>query len=250
MNWKDRIIESDRSIIVAADVISDNQLYDLARGTSRIVGIGAYKLGFSVGLDGLRSAVMIVKDQHGDVPIIYDHQKGGNDIPATGIQFAQKMKDAKVDAAILFPFTGPATQEKWIKSLQDVGVIPIVGCVMTHEKFLVSEGGYIDDRAPEKIIDLACKFGVRHYVVPGTKLGWVKKIREILVMKLGEGNFILYAPGFVTQKGEISECTIYAGKEWHAIVGSGIYGKDGFNTIEVIREKAEFYAGQILNLAA
>jgi orotidine-5'-phosphate decarboxylase len=246
----DRIIGADRSIIVAADVTSDDQLYTLAEGTSGIAGIGAYKLGLGAGLNGLRSAVLMVKDRHGAIPIIYDHQKGGNDIPDMGLVFAQKMKQAGIDAAIPFPFTGPATQEMWIKSLQDAGIVPIVGGIMTHKKFLVSEGGYIFDDAPQRIYHLGCKLGVQHFVVPGNKMAWVEKIRGWLVEILGEGNFVLYAPGFITQEGSISDCGLVAGKYWHAIMGSGIYGKDKFNPVEVIRERAQFYSNQILSLAA
>ena len=101
----------------------------------------------------------------------------------------------------------------------------LIGGIMTHAKFLVSEGGYIADDAPERIFRLACKLGVRHFVVPGNRINWVRYLKTVLYDELGEGNFVLYAPGFITQKGDISECGQVAGKEWHAIVGSAIYGK-------------------------
>jgi orotidine-5'-phosphate decarboxylase len=72
---------------------------------------------------------------------------------------------------------------------------------------------------------MACQFGVTNFVVPGTKLDWVQRIRGWIVEEIGEGNFSLFAPGFITQGGDISECGKVAGDSWHAIVGSAIYGK-------------------------
>jgi orotidine-5'-phosphate decarboxylase len=116
---------------------------------------------------------------------------------------------------------------------------------MTHPKFLVSEGGYVADEAVERIYRLACENGVNHFVVPGTKINWVKKIRQILEEKLGKGNFVLYAPGFISQGGDISECGQAAGDEWHAIVGSAIYGKGEPNSWAKMKEEAEKVTRQI-----
>lgn len=231
-----RIIAARRSVIVAADVTSLRDLYFLCKGVTGISEIGAIKLGFSIGLKGLEKATEVVRMNLGEsFPVIYDHQKGGNDIPDVGEQYAEILRISGVDAAILFPFAGPATQEAWIKSCSDVGLEVITGGIMTHPKFLVSEGGYIPDDVPEKIYRLACGLGVRHFVVPGNKINWVKKIREIIMGELGEEDFVLYAPGFITQGGDISECGQAAGDEWHAIVGSAIYKK---KTLEERRQAA------------
>ena len=50
--------------------------------------------------------------------LVYDHQKGGTDIPRKGDSFAEDCKYAGMDAAILFPFGGPETQRHWIRSLE------------------------------------------------------------------------------------------------------------------------------------
>lgn len=219
-----QIIERDRSVVVAADVPDFDSLNTLTRNMSGIPGIGGFKLGFTMSMQGLSVAVGVVKNILGDgFPVIYDHQKGGNDIPDMGGPFAQTLMNAGVNAAILFPFTGPATQEAWTKSCLDAGLDVIVGGVMTHPKFLVSEGGYIPDDVPERIYRLACQSGVSNFVVPGNKIDWVTRVRGYLVEELGEDNFTLWAPGFITQKGDISECGQAAGKFFHAIVGSAIY---------------------------
>lgn len=220
----ERIIQSKKSVIVAADVPNLGKLASLAEAMKGVNGIGGIKLGLTLAMQDLFAAVSAVRKSLGPTfPIIYDHQKAGNDIPDMGEQFAGVLKESGVNAAILFPFAGPATQEAWTKSCFDAGLQVLTGGIMTHPKFLVSEGGYIADEAVERIYQLACKLGVRHFVVPGNKINWVKRIYQILVKALGEGNFVLYAPGFITQKGDISECGQEAGNEWHAIVGSAIY---------------------------
>lgn len=246
-----RIIEASRSIIPALDVESKKDFGTMLRATVNVEGIYAYKFGITQGLQGLESMIAQAKDMapQKDVICIYDHQKGGNDIPDMGRPYARTLASCGVDAGILFPFTGPITQEAWTLALQDVGIIPIVGGIMTHKKFLKSEGGYIDDGAPELIYRLAAKMGVRHFVVPGNKLDWVQKIKGWLDEELGEGNYVLYAPGFITQGGDLSECGKIAGKEFHGIVGSGIYGKDKLNSQKAMRAAAMACASK-LSLAA
>jgi len=225
MKPKDRIVKNQKSVVVAADVSNLGDLGHLAREIKGVPGIGGIKIGFRMAFQDITDIVNFIKSIYDPVliPIIYDHQKAGNDIPAMGKGFAEDLAKAGVTAVIIFPFAGPTTQEVWTKSCFDAGLQVLTGGIMTHEKFLVSEGGYIADDAPEKIFRQACQLGVRHFVVPGTKLEWVKKLRAILVEELGEGNFVLYAPGFIDQLGSISECAKIAGEEWHAIVGSAIY---------------------------
>jgi orotidine-5'-phosphate decarboxylase len=238
---EERIIKVKKSIIVAADV-TEQKLPLLINAVSTVPGISAIKIGFSLGLRGLGQSVRVIRASMPHTKIIYDHQKAGNDIPATGKEFSQVLKESGVDAAILFPFTGPATQKAWTNDCREAGLPVITGGIMTHQNFLFSEGGYISDEAPEQIYTLACELGVRHFVVPGNKIEWVKKIRELLVKKLGEGNFDLLAPGFITQDGDISECGKAAGDIWHAIVGSAIYNKP---TVEEMEAAAILVTKQI-----
>lgn len=232
-----KLIPYSRSVIVSADVPSRSAYHQLAQAVKGVPGISGFKIGFEVGLGGLTHVAEGIRHIFGDLPVtlIYDHQKAGNDIPEMGPKFARTIKDAGFDAAILFPFAGPQTQETWTKSCQDAGLHVIVGGVMTHPKFLVSEGGYISDNAPEQIFRLACKQGVRDFVVPGTKIRWVVYLRGVLSGILGEGNYTLYAPGFISQGGDITECGKAAGPNFHAIVGSAIYKQ---KTVEEMRATA------------
>jgi len=243
-----KIVPSKRSVIVAADVIGTSAFDSLIEGVAGVPGIGGIKIGFTMGLQNLANVVRVVRQKMGaHFPIIYDHQKAGNDIPEMSASFVALLQNSSVDAAILFPFAGPATQEAWTRACFDSGVQVITGGIMTHPKFLVSEGGYIADEAVDRIYRFACQLGVSHFVVPGNKVDWVRQIRATLVEELGEGNFVLYAPGFITQKGDISECGQAAGDEWHAIVGSAIYKQ---TSKEARRQAAIAVTSQIVAIPA
>lgn len=220
---------ASRSIIVAADVKAPHLLEELMHDVSDVEDISGIKLGFSLAFKDLSRSVQIVerasRKRQTRLRIIYDHQKGGNDIPDTGKEFAEQLRDAGVDAAILFPFAGPETQKGWTRACLDAGLDVIVGGIMTHGKFLVSEGGYIADEAVNRIYNLACEMGVTELVVPGTKLNWVERIRMWVESRIGTGNFTLHAPGFIAQPGNIAEFAKVAGNRWTAIIGRGIYSK-------------------------
>ena len=221
----ERIIQADRSVIVAADVQAE-KLSKLVESTYLVEGIGGYKVGLALALEkGLPNIVDLIL-YHTDLPVIYDHQKAGNDIPAMGATFAKVCSKAGVDAVILFPFAGPKTEKDWIQACQDQGLGVIVGAHMTQPNFLASEDGFIADESPDRIFTLAVEEGVRDFVVPGNKVEYVQHYKELFDNLLGIGNFTLYAPGFVTQGGEISEFAAIAGSQWHTIVGSGIYNAE------------------------
>lgn len=217
------LIALQRSVIPACDIGDLETFEKLVRETGDIPGIGAYKIGIELANPYGLIEVMRRGREYTDKPFIFDQQKAGNDIPELGVKFADGLKKAGVEAAILFPFSSPVTQSEWTKALQDVGITVLVGGHMTHQQFLESEGGYIADSAPERIYRLGSGMGVRDFVVPGNKVESVIKYRELLEGVLGEGNFTLYAPGFIAQGGVIADAGKAAGRNWHAIVGSGIY---------------------------
>lgn len=228
---KIRIIKYDRSVIPACDVNTLEELKRLVSETHDIKKIGGYKVGFTLALNyGLPSVVQTIR-KFTELPIIYDHQKAATDIPDWNQNFARVCKDAGVDAVILFPLSGPVTEEAWIKACQDIGLTVIVGGEMTHPKFKRSEGGFISDEALDEIYLNAANLGVTNFVVPGNRLDRISHYKSILQPKVKE--LIFFAPGFVAQGGEITETAKAAGKFWHAIVGRAIY------QVEDIRKAAE-----------
>lgn len=229
VNVSDRIIEARQSIVWAADVMPDK--FEAIVQQLGNTGLGAVKLGLQVGYGmGLPKAVEMVREADSELPVIFDHQKAGNDIPDTGKNFAKVMKYSGVDAAILFPFTGDDVEERWIQELQEEEIGVIVGAEMTHEGIR----SRIKKEAFAEMFMQAFKHGVTDFVVPGNKPERVSHWREFMDQELGQDNYDLYAPGFVAQGGNITEAGKVAGSNFHAIVGRGIHGAE--NPAQAIRE--------------
>lgn len=239
----ERIIPTDRSVIIAADV-RGSHFESLVDNTGDAEGVSAYKLGFKIGYSGLSlpRAVSYVH-RHTDKKVIFDHQKAGNDIPDTGKDFAEVMQDAEVDAAIVFPFTGPNVEEAWIRELQEREIPVIVGAEMTHDN-ISGPLGYIKSTAFKRMFMQAVKLDVTNFVVPGNKPKRVAYYRKLFESELGAGNFDLYSPGLITQGGEISEGGRAAGSRWHGIIGRAIFAA------EDQRAAAAMYGQQIQAEAA
>jgi orotidine-5'-phosphate decarboxylase len=230
-----RLIKENKAVVVAADVKKIEDLERLVKETCEVEGIGGYKIGSILAIRyGLSQLVNTIR-KYTELPIIYDHQKGGTDIPQLGEKFAEVIAESGVDAIILFPFGGAFTEREWIRACQDAGLVVLIGGHMTQKEFLASEGGFIADGAPTRIYEIAARFKVSDFVVPGNKIEFVKKYRELLEKHLGMGNFALWAPGFIRQGGVITECALTAGPIWRAIVGSAIYrAKDMKKAAEII----------------
>lgn len=233
-----------RSIVPALDLETRAELEIMVQATCDVPGISTYKVGCVPVLNyGLPSIVGIIRAYaKRPVSIIYDHQKAGTDIPELGIKFARSVKRAGADAAILFPLSGPVTEKAWIEACKGEGLTVLVGGHMTHAAFLETEGGFIAATAPEGMYRIAAQMGVTDFVVPGNKVEFVLKYRTFLEMILGVGAFRLWAPGFISQKGDITETGAVAGELWHAIVGSALYNA---GSVEAMRAVAQQLTRQI-----
>lgn len=227
------IIKSNKSIIPSCDVPTLEKLRELVKETADVKGIGGYKIGFELVIPfGMKKVIEVIRE-FSDLPIIYDHQKSGTDVPFVGEKFVRACKGA--DAIIIFPQAGPETEKAFIKAAQEAGMKIIVGGEMTHPAYLAADGGYLKDDTPERIYTIAAKMGVTDFVVPGNKPNKIKKYKELLE---GLGiTPVFYSPGLVAQGGEVSESAEAAGEYWHAIVGRGIYGKE--NMKEAAKELAD-----------
>ena len=235
------IMQGERSLIVAMDV-DGAWFYDLVAALELVESIGAVKFGFFQLNSGLESCVDLVRSTLGDIPIIYDYQKIGSGVTDSGAKFAKTLKMAGVGAVIIYPFAGPKIQEVWTKILQDEGLHVLVGGMMTHLNFLVSEGGYVADEAVLKIYSLAIAQGVEHFLVPGNKLSWVTRIKTLLDRELGTGNYVLCANGLIRQGGDLSRCLEVVDNQLHAIIGAGIYEH---KNIEDMRKAAILISKQL-----
>lgn len=233
-----RIITQDKSIVIAADVLTVEHFQLLLEAVNGIKGIGGIKLGFTLAFNNLREVVQIVRTVNPDWAVIFDHQKAGCDIPRNGAKFAFKMREAEVDAVIVFPLAGIETEIAWVTDLQKVGLPVILGGEMTHEGFFVSEGGFIADEAPKRMFQIGAQLGVRNFFLPGNKPGQVDFYRN-LISGFTEGeDFTVFSCGFFTQGGVITKAGKVAGKIWHGVVGEAIYEAGDTEAMRTAAEKA------------
>jgi orotidine-5'-phosphate decarboxylase len=182
-------------------------------------GVYGYKVGFALGLrEGLPGVVRALRART-KKPIIYDHQKAGTDIPDTAELFARTLFDAGVTEGILFPQAGPETLAAWTRALKQKGLKVIVGGVMTHPKYLASEGGFLVDERIFEVYALAAKEGVSAFVVPMTKPEVVRKIVERLGASSG-ASWEFYSPGLGHQAGDWSAFPFL--EHHYAIVGRSL----------------------------
>ena len=212
------IIKLKKSIIPSCDVGSLEKLGKLVKSTCSIKGIGGYKIGFELVIPfGMDKVVKTVR-KITKLPIIYDHQKAGTDIPEIGEKFMKACK--LVDAVILFPQAGPETEVAWIKAAQEAKMQVIIGGEMTHQAYLKEAGGFIDDNAPKRMYEIAASMDVTDFVIPGNKPD--KAIEYVNLIKNKIKNPIFYSPGLIAQGGSIGELAKKL-DSWHAIIGRAIY---------------------------
>ena len=213
-----QIIKLKKSIIPSCDVDSLEKLSSLVKATCSVKGVGAYKIGFELVIPfGMETVVKTIRE-FTKLPIIYDHQKAGTDIPEMGEKFMKACKSA--DAVILFPQSGPETEAAWIKAGQKAKMKIIIGGEMTHKGYLKSENGFIDDGAPKKIYEIAASMGVADFVIPGNKPE--KSMEYVSLIKTKIKNPVFYSPGLIAQGGSISDLARKL-DSWHAIIGRAIY---------------------------
>jgi len=210
-------------IVIAADVNSFIEMWRLIEIATTVPEVVAIKVGFTLTLRyGLSTVIDAIRDVS-KLPVIYDHQKAGTDIPAMGKAFTSTCKDVGVDSLIIFPQAGPKTLEGFVTAATDCEIVPIVGLVMTHQSYLQSEGGYIVDNAPMLICKTAVELGVTSFVLPGTKPDIVKKYSQVLSTAIEPAADILM-PGIGSQGGSLNVAiTSAAPHRRFVIIGSAIY---------------------------
>ncbi len=209
-------------VIPACDVGTIEEFKTLIERTCSVEGIVGYKIGCTLALSyGLPKLREIVAEQT-DLPLIYDHQKAGTDIPQMGDKFAEVCSKAGVKAVIIFPMAGPAAEKAFIEPLFKRGMVPWVGGEMTHEKYLSGEGGFIHDEAPREMYKIGAECGVKYFVLPGNKIGLIREYSTLISETVSEPKFCM--PGIGSQGGEIRKAfDAVRGKDAYAIIGSGIY---------------------------
>lgn len=243
------LMTGDRGIIPACDVPLE-VFETVAKATADIDAVVAYKIGARAGRKGWETWVQTAR-KYTDKPLIYDHQKGGTDIPDLGSELVRDIAESGFDAFIIFPLSGTATQAEWIHSCYQNDLEVIAGGEMTHPRFKLSEGGYIDDNSLVRSYLLSARFGVNNFVVPGNKPDRIKLYREEIEKAVPGIKAAFYSPGLVAQGGKISDAVKVAGDRWYGIVGRGIFGDPKqlggrYFTEKEMREAAFDHVSQLL----
>jgi orotidine-5'-phosphate decarboxylase len=224
-----------RSLVIACDGLDSlDDFAELVRDTSNLDGVGGYKIGFELGLSYGLPAVVAAARKHTRKELIYDHQKAGTDIPDTGKGFAAACKSAGIGTIILLPQAGPETERAWIYRAYESGLNVIVGGIMTHQAYLLEEGGYISEEKALEVYRIAARAGVNDFVAPATKPEFAERIRKIVLAE-GSKEPAFFVPGFGAQGKSAADAAKVFGSNVHAIIGRAIIQAD--DRKEAVREQ-------------
>ncbi len=206
--------------------LDSDSVYDVLRtveASTNIDGVIGYKIGLTLALRlGLASAVAALREVT-DLPIIYDHQKAGPDIPDMGSKFCALAADAGVSGVILFPLAGPRAVDAFVGGAIDAGLMPLVGGDLPLKDYNASGGGYVVDDALDHIFQRAVGLGANHFIVPGNT---DEKVRHHATwLRKATRTPSLVIPGIGALGGNISDCFAAAkGCRAYAVIGRAIYG--------------------------
>jgi orotidine-5'-phosphate decarboxylase len=136
------------------------------KATTGLAGISGYKLGLSSVLRfGLKESMRRLQDLT-DLPILYDHQKAGPDMPDMAKKYTAMCAEAGVDGLILFPVAGPTAVDGFVGEALKAGIAPVVGGEIPVPDYGVSGGGYMLDDALDRILARSVERGADHFVLP------------------------------------------------------------------------------------
>jgi orotidine-5'-phosphate decarboxylase len=162
----DWLIQQQCGVMPALDVDSFEDMLELVSSTCEIPGVVGYKLGLTGVLPkGLPVAVRAIRERTG-LPIIYDHQKAGPDMPDMAPKFSKLCREAGVDGLVLFPVAGPTAVKSFTSAAVQSSLLPLVGGHIPVPDYCLSGSGYMRDDVLDCIIDAAAQSGARGFILP------------------------------------------------------------------------------------
>jgi orotidine-5'-phosphate decarboxylase len=218
----DRVLQGKVGIVVALDADSVDESKRVIEQTTHIDGVAGYKVGLTVVLRlGLSEAIRQLRAVT-DLPIIYDHQKAGPDVPDMAGKFTATCRTAGVDGLILFPIAGPRAVDGFVGEAMKQHVLPIVGGDLPFPDYNASGGGYVIDNALDLIFARALSLGADHFVVPGNTPAKLTHHAARLAEQLERPTFLV--PGIGPLGGTMGSVVRAAcGARVFGVVGRAVY---------------------------
>jgi len=227
-----KIFSKDKhGIIISCDFGSIEKLEKIIKETCSLDFMQGYKIGMTLALkNGIQNVTAVIR-KYTNLPIIYDHQKFGSDIPeiCSG-EILKVIKEAGIEALVVFPHGGIETLKSIVKECFRIGLTPIVGGDMSHPGYNVKDGGYIDEGSSQRIYIDAAAIGVTHFMLPCLKLERIKIYMHKLV------NIVSNPQIFITGiREEVTEefleaCKIIHSYNSYAVIGRGITEEKDFSS--------------------
>ena len=209
-------------ICIALDAEKVDESLRVVEATTDVPGVVGYKLGLTVVLRlGLAGAVQKLRGAT-NLPIIYDHQKAGPDVPDMAVKFCATCREAGVDGLILFPTAGPRAVSAFVGESFRNRLLPIVGGDLPFPDYNAAGGGYVIDNALDLIFDRAMAIGADHFVVPGNTPDKLRhhaaRLRERIDVP------VLLVPGIGPLGGTLTDAVKAApGCRVFGVVGRAVY---------------------------
>ena len=213
----------DHGIIIECNFASIGKLENIVEATNDLEFIAGYKVGAELALSS--TIVNIVKTirKFTNLPIIYDHQKFGADDPIfCGGSFMETLKDAGVDAIVIFPYGGIESLTAAIDKSIRTGLIPIIGGDMVHEGYTKEENGYLDSSAPQKMYIDGATLGAKHFLIPCTRLDRMRIYCHRLAGIVGDPVMFITGLGIDVCSDLIKACEVVKEYRSYAVVGKEI----------------------------
>ena len=190
-------------IVPALDLLTVGDLQRVVSATCEVEGIVAYKLGLQAVLHiGLFEAVATVRALT-DLPIIYDHQKAGADMPDSAEGFVHICAQADIAGLILFPVAGPTAVREFVGHTLAAGLDAVVGGHIPVPDYTASGGGYFVDDVLDLIARDAVAVGAKQVVLPANDTAGIRRRSRWLCEHVADP--VVYLTGIGPLGGTIAE---------------------------------------------
>jgi orotidine-5'-phosphate decarboxylase len=213
----------DHGIVVECNFASTKKLESIVESTNGLDFIVGYKVGAELTLASSIGDIVKSIRKFTNLPVIYDHQKFGADDPYfCGGSFLETLKNAGVDAAVIFPHGGIESLKAAVNKSIGTGLIPIVGGDMVHKGYTTEEHGYLDSSAPQKMYIDGANLGAKHFVIPCTRFDRMRIYCHRLAGMVGNPVLFITGVGGNVCNDLIKACEVVKQYRSYAVIGKEI----------------------------